>query len=139
LIKFLKPNPKTGPIHLPTESDEDARSSAIEDVEEHGQPSGPAARQHHLLPFDLRVARGSIFVEWLSYVALCFAPNAATFSVASIVSAFGSGFGPAIQSVALALYTEQGGVESGKLFGAMSVVQSLWYMPILCVQWVIKG
>ena len=39
------------------------------------------------------------------------------------LGALGMGFNPAIHAVALALYNARGGRDSGKLFGAMSVVQ----------------
>ena len=71
----------------------------------------------------------SLAIEVLSYASIPFAPNALWFTAATMVGAFGTGFGPAIQSVALGLYTLRGGTESGKLFGAMSVVQSLWCVP----------
>jgi len=37
----------------------------------------------------------------------------------------GMAFSPAVQSVALALYVQQGNKESGRLFGALSVLQAL--------------
>ena len=35
----------------------------------------------------------------------------------------GTGFSPAVQSVALVLYAKKGGVETGKPFGAISLIQ----------------
>lgn len=51
-----------------------------------------------------------------------------SWSTVSVARAFSGGFTPALQSVALVLY-EKGpnqGVEIGKLFGGLSVVQALW-------------
>ena len=53
----------------------------------------------------------------------------------SVIAAFGGGFGPAAQALALELYNsrakmlgeveEDGTAEAGNLFGAMSVVQAM--------------
>ncbi|KAI0093846.1 major facilitator superfamily domain-containing protein [Irpex rosettiformis] len=123
VIKFFKPRPKTGPVNLPSESYEDLLQSNA-DLEEPTALSPPSA-QHSSLPFDLALAKVSLLVEVVSYTALCFAADSLTYTVFTMAGAFGSGFGPAVSSVALALYIQRGGVESGKLFGAMSVIQSL--------------
>lgn len=65
-------------------------------------------------------------IEVVSYFLVAFAPNGTLYTAFTMMAALGAGFGPAISSVALGLYTQRGGKESGKLFGAMSVVQSLW-------------
>jgi len=52
-------------------------------------------------------------------------PTALAFSLSSVFTSLSAGFSPAIQSVALSLYRRRGGTESGKLFGALSVVQAL--------------
>lgn len=85
----------------------------------------------HVLAFDLNVARCSLLVELTLYLLLPFAPNGLAFTALSVFGAFGAGFAPALQSVALGLYTQQGGTESGKLFGAWSVVQALAYVSSL--------
>lgn len=69
-----------------------------------------------------------MLIEIVSYLLVAFAPNGLFFTLFTMMVAFGAGFGPAVQSVALGLYTLRGGTESGKLFGAMSVVSSLWYV-----------
>lgn len=60
-------------------------------------------------------------------------PNATVFTVWTMVTCFGSGFSAAIQNVALIMYTENGGKESGKLFGAISVIQTLWSVFFLLI------
>lgn len=42
----------------------------------------------------------------------------------------GVGFSPAIQSVAMGVYTQQGGTELGKLFGALSVMSALRFVSL---------
>ncbi|CAL1693907.1 unnamed protein product [Somion occarium] len=59
------------------------------------------------------------------FIFVAFAPNPLTFTIASMVTCFGAGFSPAIQSAALTIYTESGGSEAGKLFGAFSIVEAL--------------
>jgi hypothetical protein len=78
----------------------------------------------------------SLFVDVASATLLVSAPTAIMFTVATTVGSMGAGFSPAIQSVALGLYRRKGGTESGKLFGALSVVQALWWVflfPLLSV------
>lgn len=62
----------------------------------------------------------------IGFIFVAFAPNPLTFTIASMVTCFGAGFSPAIQSAALTIYTESGGSEAGKLFGAFSIVEALW-------------
>ena len=76
--------------------------------------------------FDLILARVSLLVDLASFVVLVLVQTAFAFTLAAVVAAFGSGFHPAMQSVALGLYKRRGGTENGKLFGALSVVQALW-------------
>lgn len=53
------------------------------------------------------------------------APNSITFSLATLMGSVGQGFIPSVQSVALELYSRRGETETGKLFGALSVVSAL--------------
>ena len=91
-------------------------------------PNNKIPKNHDLdsSHFDLALARVSLSVDFVSYVWFVLAKGAVAFTLATVVAAFGSGFNPAIQSVALGLYKRRGGTESGKLFGALSVVQALW-------------
>lgn len=76
---------------------------------------------------DLRLARVSLVLLATTFVLLALAPSGGAFTGASIFGSLASGFIPTMNSVALELYTHRGGTESGKLFGALSVVQSLGY------------
>ncbi|KAJ6497032.1 major facilitator superfamily domain-containing protein [Mycena vitilis] len=84
-------------------------------------------REPHSASFDLSLARASLLAETIAYSAMAFASTGMAFTGFTILSSFGSGFSPAVQSAALELYTIKIGanVESGKLFGALSVIQAL--------------
>ncbi|OBZ69347.1 hypothetical protein A0H81_10787 [Grifola frondosa] len=128
-IKLLKPKPPA--IQLPVEPAEPLQpstgppspSSSPANPSESPtiRPSHPA----HSPSADLKLARASLLIDMAAYVLMPLSTSAALFCTASVVSAFGMGFAPAVQSVALALYTRRGGKESGKLFGALSVVQAM--------------
>ena len=69
----------------------------------------------------------SIIVEIISVLSLAMTKSGLVYTALSVVGCFGSGHAPAAQSVALALYAQRGGVESGKLLGALGVMQILTY------------
>ncbi|THG94666.1 hypothetical protein EW026_g6843 [Hermanssonia centrifuga] len=123
IIKFIKSKPRA-PIQLPVSPSEPLEPGDSPSLGE-AEPLSADRRGSHSLSFDLGLARASLVVEVISYTLLPFAPTAMLFTVCSMMGAFGAGFSPAMQSVALGLYTQSGGTESGKLFGAMSVVQAL--------------
>ncbi|KAL7283592.1 hypothetical protein ACG7TL_003027 [Trametes sanguinea] len=145
ILKFVAPTPP--PIQLPTEPSEPLNApSPIPDPDTLAPPSqtsasrsasprrspsrhGRTQHHHHHHPhtpaFDLALARVSLFLDALVYLGLTIAPNGLVFAATSCMGAVGMGFGPAIQSVALTLYNQRGGQDTGKLFGAMSVVQAL--------------
>ncbi|KAJ7219467.1 major facilitator superfamily domain-containing protein [Mycena pura] len=81
----------------------------------------------HSASFDLWLARISLVVDAVAYTTMPLAPNGIAFTVSTVMSSFGSGFMPAVQTVAMALYSKKHGAnaESGKLFGALSVLQTL--------------
>ena len=85
--------------------------------------------------FDLILARISLFIETIAFIAMPLSPNATVFTVWTMITCFGSGFSAAIQNVALIMYTESGGKESGKLFGAISVIQTLWWVVFYYFCW----
>ncbi|KAJ6597071.1 major facilitator superfamily domain-containing protein [Mycena vulgaris] len=88
------------------------------------------SRKPHSASFDLALARGSLVLEVIAYAAMPFAPTGLSFTLFTMLASMGAGFTPAVQSAALELYGQKNGsgsgsVESGKLFGALSVLQAL--------------
>jgi hypothetical protein len=88
--------------------------------------SSPSRKPNSAL-FDLWLARISLVVDVIAYTAMPFASTGLAFAGFTVLSSFGSGFSPAVQSTAMELYTQRtgGSVEAGRLFGAMSVIQAL--------------
>ncbi|KAI8989675.1 major facilitator superfamily domain-containing protein [Trametes punicea] len=131
IIKFAAPTPP--PIQLPTEPSEpldagnptlSTPSSRPPSIRRSSSHSRQQAHEH-TPAFDLALARASLAVDAAVYLLLTVAQHGLVFAATSCLGALGMGFGPAVQSVALALYNRRGGRDSGKLFGAMSVVQAM--------------
>ncbi|PFH51723.1 hypothetical protein AMATHDRAFT_142025 [Amanita thiersii Skay4041] len=75
--------------------------------------------------FDLNIARCSLLVDTVTDGCMGSFRTALEFTVSSVFGSAGIGFVPAIRAVALVLYTRAGGTESGRLFGALSLLQAL--------------
>lgn len=125
IIKLFKPNPP--PIQLPVEPTEPLRSDPTQPAETINKKSTPAYH-HGSIAFDLGLAKFALIVDMVAYLLLPLALNPVMFTVYTIVGCIGTGFSPAVQSVAMGLYTHQGETELGKLFGALSVMSALWYV-----------
>ena len=80
---------------------------------------------------DLNTARVSLVVEFTSYTMMAFARTGTMFTVYTALGSLAVGFTPAAQSLALGIYAGRGGEETGKLFGALRVVQVLGYNSIV--------
>ncbi|KAJ7775088.1 major facilitator superfamily domain-containing protein [Mycena metata] len=85
------------------------------------------SHEPHSASFDLWVARISLCIEVVAYTVMPFASTGLAFTGLTILSSFGGGFSPAVQSASLELYNRKlgGSAESGKLFGGLSVIQAL--------------
>lgn len=90
-----------------------------------GDPSTPR-RHGHSSTFDLNIARGSILFEIVPYTLMALVASPLAFLLFGVLGSLGSGFTPSVQSAALEVYSRRGGTESGRLFGAMGVIQLLW-------------
>ncbi|KAJ7244045.1 major facilitator superfamily domain-containing protein [Mycena rebaudengoi] len=81
----------------------------------------------HSIIIDLSLARLSLLIDVVSYIFLPFSPSGIIFTSFMAFGSLGSGFVPAVRSIALDIVTRRNGgdgVESGKLFGALGVVQA---------------
>jgi len=127
IIKLLKPKP---PLQLPVEPSESTpllTSATSTDIAPASQPSTQPLHERdiHSVAFDLGLARVSLIIEIISYTLMALISTQVAFTVFAMTGALGMGFSPAIQSVTLEMYARRGGTETGKLFGALSVVQAL--------------
>ncbi|KAG8916624.1 hypothetical protein FRC02_003701 [Tulasnella sp. 418] len=125
IIKLLKP--KVQPISL----DDNTRIPSDTEQPTHSRQSSPSTYPAPAgLPpriaaqFDLTIARVSILVDVVAYLALSVSVAQSTFWWSSIMASFGGGLIPAIQSLALVL-TKDEKHEPGRVFGALSMVQAL--------------
>lgn len=82
-------------------------------------------REIHSPLFDLNLARASLLVHIVSYISMGLAQSPILFALSGTFNSLGAGFSPAAQSVALALYAKRGGIEIGRLFGAISLIQAI--------------
>jgi hypothetical protein len=110
-----------------------------DDMEPLLAPSPTSAARHgnkqHSPSFDLGLARVSLFFYMLTYICMSLTTTPKAFTIFGMSNALGDGFSPAVQSVALELYLRQGGTESGRLFGALSVIQALLYVFTFFHKW----
>lgn len=96
------------------------------------EPASPKLPPH-TPRFDLALARWSAALEVVCFTAIPLAPSALTFTLFGMLGSWGGGFNPAVQSLAIELYTDRarraghvGAVETGRLFGALGVVSAIW-------------
>lgn len=125
IIQLLKP--KATPASVETEP---LLSSSSEPSGSSQRPSPSSPRsllEIHSPSFDLSLARASLLVEIVAYSFMAMAQAPLPFTIFAMLGSFGAGFSPAIQSAAIELYVRRGGRENGRLYGALSVVQALWY------------
>ncbi|KAJ7512452.1 major facilitator superfamily domain-containing protein [Mycena galericulata] len=123
-IKYFKNGPQNDTVGANL-----SESEPLLSISDHDTSSTPKPRAH-ASTFDLALARFSILVEIAVYALLPFAPTGLVFILFAMFGALASGLGPAVHGVALELYTRQLGdnavVESGKLFGALGVVEAVF-------------
>lgn len=140
-IKYLKPTS----IQLPCTPDEPLRGAVglsptrgASSLPDSARTSASEQRLPTRSPaFDLALARVSAGLEATTYVATAIASTGTIFTLASTISSFGAGFSPAVQALALDIYTNrraQNRGEVGRLFGALSVLQALGYVFLLTMQ-----
>jgi len=130
-IKFFKQ--KISNRRSPTDPNPAETTPLIEPLGDDPQSSSPihTASKADSVSFDLGLAKFSLLVDIVSFLCMGLARTGREFTVFGVLGAFGLGFNPAMQSATLALYTRRGGTESGRLFGALSVIQAFAYVPVL--------
>lgn len=117
-----------------TEPSSSDHESASDTTSPHAQPvqHTTAPLHPHSANFDLGLARFSLGLEVVCFTFIAFAPTALTFTIFGMIASWGGGFNPAVQALALELYArrhvKREEAETGKLFGALSVIQAMWYV-----------
>ena len=131
-IKILKPKPLI--LELPVTPAVETTPLLISSSSTSSSLINPKTikREIHSPLFDLNLARASLLVSMVSYTSRGISQSPTVFALSGPFNSFGAGFNPAAQSVALALYAKRGGIETGRLFGAMSLIQAIRYDDILC-------
>lgn len=84
----------------------------------------------HTPKVDLGIAKVSLALQVTFFVLIAISKDAVVFVTAGALGALAMGYPPTVQSLSLELYTRRGGApsESGRLFGAMSVIQTIGYV-----------
>ncbi|TCD62172.1 hypothetical protein EIP91_007255 [Steccherinum ochraceum] len=128
IIKFLKPKPVPS-VRLSEAASEPLLSAeSTSHPDSSSSPHATAVNTSRSISFDLNVTRVSVVIELISAFMIPFTKKGLVFTGLSVADCFGAGHEPTAQSVTLALYAQRGGTESGKLLGALGVLQ------ILCSQ-----
>ncbi|KAJ7336337.1 major facilitator superfamily domain-containing protein [Mycena albidolilacea] len=133
VIKYAKNRRSKPPSAHPGPSSDSERTPLLSQSD-HAEPAPGSPKPKPTPPapaVDLALARFSLLVDIAMYALLPFAPTGALFILFIALGSFGAGLAPAVNSVALELYTRKvagkgGAVESGKLLGALNVVQAVF-------------
>ncbi|KAJ7590533.1 major facilitator superfamily domain-containing protein [Mycena floridula] len=118
LVSFLKRRIRDSKT---TEANESAPLLATLDDE--GERAALASQ--HSSRLDFIVAQVSLLMEIIAFGSMGLVNSGTGFTIFGMLTALGGGFKPAMQALALEIFTVQGGIESGKLFGGMAVIGAL--------------
>ncbi|KAF5315849.1 hypothetical protein D9611_005020 [Ephemerocybe angulata] len=130
-IKIFKPKPiiieipASSPSRTAVSGEEEPLLSSGASDEAASERRETIRKELHSPRFELGVARLSLILEVPAYGLMVLFASQDAFAVYSVLGAMGVGFSPAVQTLALAMYARRGGTETGRLFGALSVVQAL--------------
>jgi hypothetical protein len=114
--------PKQCSSQAPVGSEERLAVSAIAP-----SPSVKSYR-HAILRFDFRLAFVSLLLYAIAYVGITLAPTGYLFTVASVFTSLGGGFGPTSQSMLLELHSLRVGThdaQAGAVLGSLGVLAAL--------------
>ncbi|WVQ83644.1 hypothetical protein IAT38_005786 [Cryptococcus sp. DSM 104549] len=118
VMRFVKP--RFFPAEPTPEADADASAITTSSTSSSDPPTPPAQRSAQL---DLLTARFCLVAEFIPWTLLALGPSQTGFVVLSIFLTFGSPATPAANSLALSLLPDAS--QSGRLFGALSVIHAL--------------
>ena len=113
----------TAPTHSSNDDPSDSTSPLL---------PKPTESEAHSSSFDLKVAKYSLILDFIAFAGMGLAADSLVFSFFGVLGSFGIGFSPAAEATLLALFLRRGDTETGKLFGAIGLVQALWCAFLLC-------
>jgi hypothetical protein len=121
--------PKSRPIQLPISPTGDEPLDVSSSLQPAAHARGPGSP--HTPTVDLGIARMSLVVQTICFVIIALSKDAGMFIAAGALGALATGYAPTTHSLSLELYTRRGGFpsEAGRLFGALSVIQTVGYAP----------
>jgi hypothetical protein len=114
---------RKSPIQLPTSPNEPLDGSPS-----HQPPALSRDRVHEHTPkVDLGIAKVSLALQAMFFALIALSRDARMFVTIGALGALAMGYSPMVHSLSLELYTRRGGVasEAGRLFGAMSVIETI--------------
>ncbi len=79
---------------------------------------------------DLWLARAAVLLDMFFYALTFGTKSGLLFGLYTSCIAFGTHFGPTVQSLALDLYTRSGETDTGRLLGALTVISALRYVTL---------
>jgi hypothetical protein len=131
ILRFC--SPRGPPIQLPTSPNEALNVNTSRSSPAHSRDPIHA----HTPKVDLGIAKVSLALQVTFFAFIAISKDAVVFVTAGALGALAMGYPPTVQSLSLELYTRRGGApsESGRLFGAMSVIQTIGYVvptEVLC-------
>ena len=131
VLKFFAS--RSQPVQLPTSPDEplDAGPSLP-----HTEPAHDSARSH-TPAVDLGIAKISLALLAVAFVLVAVSKDTGTFVAANALGALAACYTPTTHSLSLELYTRRGGApsEAGRLFSAVSVIQTIGCAPFIAQFW----
>ncbi|KAH7889409.1 major facilitator superfamily domain-containing protein [Phlebopus sp. FC_14] len=130
ILKYLKP--ASPAPKAPESPSEPLRGSlGFSPPRSHSRSRSPQPHRNplpsHTPAFDLALVRISLVLDVISFGLMGVASSGSLFTFGTMIGSFAAGFSPAAQALALEIYGNRGKGrgEVGKLFGALSVMQSL--------------
>ncbi|PFH46315.1 hypothetical protein AMATHDRAFT_70138 [Amanita thiersii Skay4041] len=120
ILQYLKSKPMLTQGHARPSEETSLLNSSSQAASPNNQD-----KELYSLSINILTARWSLIIEGASYIFTGLSSTALPYIFFSVTEAMSVSFIPTAQALALAIYTRSGGTESGRLFGALSVVRGI--------------